>query len=198
MKIKLLAALIMSLVSTSVFAAEPKVDAKMAEMMKKFKEYSTPGAAHKTLADMAGNWTYASKMWETPDGKAQESKGTSSMKMILGGRFLQHDIKGEAMGMPFEGLGFTGYDNIKKKYDTLWLDNMATGVMHGTGSFDATSKTLKDSGQFSCPMSPNKTRDYRGEWKITDKNNMTYSMFGPGPDGGKEYKQMEMVFKRVK
>ena len=43
------------------------------------------------------------------------------------------------MGMSFEGMGVTGYDNLKGKYDTIWMDNMASGMMHGTGSFDETT-----------------------------------------------------------
>ncbi len=165
------------------------------EMMKAMKEYATPGEPHKVLAMMAGTWKYTSKFWMTADSKPEESSGSSVMKMILGNRFLEHTTKGKAMGQNFEGLGITGYDNLKGKYDTIWLDNMGTGVMHGSGTFDQTTKTLSDSGSYSCPMSPTKSKDYRSEWKMVDRNNMIYTMFGPGEDG-KEFKQMEMTFKR--
>jgi hypothetical protein len=33
------------------------------------------------------------------------------------------------MGMPFEGLGYTGYDNVKKQYFGTWIDSMSTGIM---------------------------------------------------------------------
>lgn len=184
--------------SAPVFAADaPKGegDAKKQEMMKAWMKYSTPGEPHKVLAGMAGNWKYTSKWWESAKSKPEESKGTSTMKMILGGRFLQHDTKGMAMGVAFQGIGITGYDNLKEKYDTIWLDNMGTGIMRGTGSFDAATKTLKDKGEHSCPMSDDNTREYRSEWKITDKNNMTYSMYSDDEDGD-EFKMMEMVFKR--
>src|SRR5262245_11237121 len=119
----------------AVFAADAPQGTEKAEMMKKWKEYATPGAAHKVLAGMAGNWTYTSTWWESASSKPETAKGTSTMKMILGGRWLQHTTHSKAMGMPFEGLGLTGYDNIKGKYETLWLDSMATGLMHGTGTF---------------------------------------------------------------
>ena len=38
---------------------------------------------------------------------------------------------------------------------------------------------------------------YRTEWKIADNDNQTYTMYGKGPDG-KEFKNMEIVYKRVK
>ncbi len=119
--------------------------------------------------------------------------------MILGGRYLQHETKGKAMGMPFEGLGLTGYDNIQRKYVTIWLDNMGTGIMHGTGSFDDKTQVLSDRGEYSCPISANKKREYRSEWKIIDKNNMVYAMYGSGMvDDGPEFKNMEMTFRRAK
>lgn len=198
MRSTFLTALLIAAVNFSAGAAETAkpMDPKKAEMMKAWQEYATPSDAHKVLAGTVGNWKYTSKFWEAADATPEESKGTSKLKMILGGRFLQHETKGKAMGMPFEGLGITGYDNIKKKYDTLWMDTMGTGVMHGSGSFDAATSTLTDKGEFTCPLTKGKTREYRTEWKITDKKNMTFTMYGPGPEGGKEFKQMEMIFKR--
>ncbi len=174
------------------------MDAKAQEMMKQWQEYATPGSNHKILNDMTGKWKYTSKWWAAADAKPEESSGTSTMKMILGGRFLQHDIKGTSMGQPFTGMGITGYDNLKQTFDSVWLDSMGTGVMHGTGTFDTATKTLKDSGTFSSPSAPSKTEKYRSEWQIVDKNKMVYSMFGSAPEGGAEYKQMEMTFTRTK
>ena len=71
-------------------------------------------------------------------------------------------------------------------------------MMHGTGEYDASTKMLTDSGEYSCPMSKGKNRTYRTEMKMIDKNNMTFTMFGPGMKGEKEFKQMEMIYKRVK
>lgn len=193
MKASLFFVLIFTLLNATPFS---HAEGDPAEIMKKWMQYATPGEQHQILKNMAGRWKYTSTWWESADAKPQTSSGTSKMKMILGGRFLLHETKGKMMGQPFEGLGITGYDNLKGKFDTLWLDSMGTGIMHGTGSFDAKSQTLKDEGEFSCPLSEDKKREYRGEWKIIDKNNMTYTMYGPGPDGGKEFKQGEMVFKR--
>lgn len=187
---------IISLVGSVALAAETqKMDPKKAEMMKKWQEFATPGEPHKILAGFAGKWKYTSKWWEAADAKPEESKGTSNNKMIMGGRFLQQEVKGKSMGMPFEGLGVIGYDNLKKKYESTWLDNMGTGTMKGTGDYDATTQTLKESGEASCPMTDNKAKPFKSEWKVVSKDNFTLTMWGPGKDG-KEYKQMELDFKR--
>ena len=43
---------------------------------------------------------------------------------------------------PFQGLGFTGYDNHPKKYVGVWIDNMTTSIMTSSGTFDAGGKTF--------------------------------------------------------
>lgn len=196
MKLKIILTAAALIFSNGIFAADKPLDAKAQEMMKKWQEAGTPGANHKTLAGMAGKWSYASKWWEGPNATPQESKGTSNMKMILGGRWLQHEIQGMSMGQKFSGLGLTGYDNVKGKFETIWLDTMSTSLMRGTGDWDESTKTLKDSGTFSSPVTDSKTQDYRGEWQIVNKNKMIYSMFGSAPEGGPEFKQMEMTFTR--
>lgn len=191
--------------SISAFAADPakqtagKMDPKAQEMMKKMADYATPGKEHKVLAEMAGTWKYTSKWWETADGKPQENTGTSKMKMVLGGRWLQQEMKGKAMGMPFEGMGLTGFNNQTKKFESKWMDTMSTGSMDSTGTMDDATKTIKEAGTYACPITGMEKRPYRAEWQIVDKNKMTYAMWGTGMDPkGPEFKQMEMTFTRTK
>lgn len=175
-----------------------KEDPEKAAMMKKMMEYSTPGDPHKVLEKLAGKWNYTSTFWETAESKPQISKGVSILKMILGGRFLQQEFKGVAMGMPFQGLGLTGYDNIKKQYDGIWIDSMGTGIMKSTGTFDEKTQTLSDKGTFTCPAAPNNVAESRSEWKIIDRNNSVFSMYGKGMENKAEFKMMEIVYKRSK
>ncbi len=181
------------MLSVSVYAEDKSKE----EMMKKWQEYSTPTDVHKFLATSAGKWSYTSKMWESKDGKPEESKGTATMKMIMGGRYLQQEIKGKMMGQPFEGLGFTGYDNLKKRTNSTWMDNMGTSMMTGHGEVNVEKKTITESGEFTCPMEKDGTAMYRSEWVMTDKNNMTFTMYST-MEGQEEFKAMEMTYKRTK
>ncbi len=163
-----------------------------AEMMK----MASPGDNHKNMEIFAGNWNYSLKMWMDVKGKPEESKGTATGKWILGGRFLQADVKGTAMGQPFEGMSIMGYDNLKGQYQSLWLDNMTTGIMQSTSMYDPAAKTFTETGVFSCPMTNEKDRPFRGSVKVADNYNYTYSMFQTGPDG-KEFKAMEITYTRA-
>jgi hypothetical protein len=58
---------------------------------------------------------------------AFEKHATCTNTMILGGRYQQSMIKGNMMGMPFEGMGLLGYDNAQKLFYSTWVDNMGTG-----------------------------------------------------------------------
>lgn len=184
---------------TLMFSLSSFAEMSKEEAMKKMQEAAKPGPEHKMLADTAGKWTYTSKWWASADAKPEETTGKSTFKMIMDGRILQQDVDGKAMGQAFKGLGFTGYDNLKKEWNTVWMDSMGTAIMTGKGSYDASTKTITDSGSFTCPMEEDLTAEYRSEWKMTDKNNMTFIMYGKGM--GKqtgEFKMMEMNYKRAK
>lgn len=199
MKMSKFFALTLMAASFSSFAGEEAaMDPKKKEMMEQWMKYSTPGAPHQLLASQAGKWKYTSKMWESAESKPEESTGTSTMKMILGGRFLYQEVKGKAMGRPFDGIGITGYNNLTEKYESTWMDSMSTGVMHGEGTYDASTKTLKDSGEYTCPASKDKTQKYRSEWRMIDANNSTFTMWGPDMLSGQEFKMMEMTYRRIK
>lgn len=179
------------------FNAFAGTDAKMdPKMMEAWKKYSTPSEGHKTLKDMTGSWTYTSKMWMTADAKPEEMKGTATNKLILGDRYLQQDVTGKHMGQPFKGMALMGYNNMKGAYETVWLDNMGTGMARGGGKMDTAAKTIKEEGNYSCPMTEQADRFYRAETKFIDKNNWVYEMYNKGPDG-KEFKSMEMTYKRA-
>jgi hypothetical protein len=177
-------------------AQAPAMDPEKAAQMEKMMAFTAPGEAHKVLEPLAGKWTYTSKMWMTPDSPIEESTGTSQDDMIYGGRFLMMVVKGTMMGKPFEGLGFTGYDNIKKEYVSVWLDGMATGLMTSSGQYDAATKTFTETGVNSCPLTGEKDRKGRTVTTLVDNDHKTYTAYSVGPDG-KENKLMEIAFTRV-
>ena len=176
--------------------AEDKMSAEKAAQMEKMAALMAPGEAHKVLEPFAGKWTYTSKFWMSPGAPAEESTGTSQDDLIYGGRFLMQVVKGTMDGKPFEGLGFTGYDNIKKEYVSVWLDGIATGLMTSSGQYDAATKTITETGVNSCPLTGEKDRKGRSVVTLVDNDHKTYNSYAAGPDG-KENKMMEISYTRV-
>jgi hypothetical protein len=165
-----------------------------AAMMARWQAYATPGEGHAALKPIAGSWTATVKMWMQPGAPPQESSATSEAKWIMGGRYLQEDVKGTFGGMPFEGRGLTGYDNFKKKYVGTWIDNMGTGIETSEGTYDAATKTLTSASEGLDPMT-GKTKKSRDLVRIEGDDKMVREMWTKGPDG-KDFKVMEITYTR--
>jgi hypothetical protein len=164
--------------------------------MQKMIEAGTPGPEHRVLDGMIGNWKADVKHWMTPEGEPETSTGTSTSKWILDDHYVESTFEGDMMGMPFEGRGVSGYDNLDKKYFSTWIDSMSTGHMLTKGSYDPGTKTFTYSGQCHDPMS-GKLVTMRSVVKLTDADHHTMEMYAPGPDGN-EFKNMEIHYTRAK
>src|ERR1700722_13416381 len=104
------------------------------QMMAKMMELAKPGRNHKVLENMVGAWTYKVKFWVSSDTNTppMESVGTTRTKSTMGGRYFISEHKGK-MQMPgpdgqlqdteFNGMAVEGYDNVKKKFVSSWIDN---------------------------------------------------------------------------
>lgn len=168
---------------------QPPMDPAMQAMMTAMQ----PGEQHQQLKKLAGNFDYTIKMWMDPAAAPTESTGKRTAEMLLGGRYLEEKVSGNMMGMPFEGIGWMGYDNVAKQWVGTWMDNMGTGIMTMQGTAD--KGTWNMTGESSDPMTGKKVT-MRTVTKLVDDNTYTMEMFGPGPDG-KEVKMMEMTCKRT-
>ena len=178
-------------------ANKDAMDKMHQEMMAKWQEYAMPGEGHKALEPFVGNWDYTVSWWEKPDSEPQKSSGTSEVKWIMGGRFLEQTAQGTAMGQEFHGMGLMGYDNMQKEYTGVWIDNMGTGMMTSTGTYDPATKTFTEKGTFSCPQDEGGEKAFRGVTTMVSPDNYTYEMYVTDKDG-KESRMMEIVYTRKK
>lgn len=170
----------------------PPMDSKaMQEMMAKA---AALGPQHEGLKRRVGNWNLTVKSWMDPSQPPTEAKSTSVVTALMDGRYIQEVSTGEMMGMPFTGMGITGYDNITKKYVSTWMDNFGTGIMRSEGTADASGAVVNWTGESADPMTGKKQR-YRMVDRIVDDNKHVFEMFGPGPTG-KEAKMMEITYER--
>lgn len=128
-----------------------KMSSEQAAMMEAWQKASTPGEPHEHLAESAGSWKLTIKMWDPSGGEPQVSEGTAERKMIMGGRHLEEHVEASAMGMPFEGYGLVGYDNVTGEYWGTWVDSMSTGLTLTTGTRDGDTWVWE--GKTPDPMS---------------------------------------------
>jgi hypothetical protein len=167
-------------------------DADMQAMM----AAATPGDMHKFLAEGVGNWHCKTTMWTSPDGEPITSEGTSEVTSLLDGRFTKCVMNGEMPGMgPYNGVSLYGFDNVSQKFVSVWIDNMSTGMMTGTGELSDDGKTLSWEFTGNCPIQK-KMITVREIETITGPNTRTVEMFGTGPKGGPEFKMMQIEMTR--
>jgi hypothetical protein len=177
------------------------------------------GPGHKVLEPFAGTWKTEVRLW--PDAAATAptvSKGTVVFKMILGGRYVQGEFKGEEPGTPFNALEILGFDNAHLKYTGYWIDNTSTTANTSTGTASAEGKVLRLSGRMSDPDS-HRQMELRTVISFETPDKVVFQAFagtlsgmsittnrpgaGPGSrEGGNpssdERKLMEIVCTRVK
>jgi hypothetical protein len=199
MRCRILAATVLiTFVGTLAFADDPKTkeaarhQAEMEAMMKA----ATPGDAHKKMTPMAGTFNADVKMWMQPGAPPAAGAGVSENTWALDGRFLQQNFTGTFMGMPFTGVGYTGYDNIKKKYIGSWMDNMSTSMMVSSGTANADGKSYTFTSSMDDPMT-GKSSPVKETLTVVDADHHMLEMWGPGPDGNM-FKMMEIDYSRKK
>ncbi len=167
--------------------------AQTPEEMKKWMDFMTPSDVHKMLAKSDGKWDEEIQMWMDPNAPSQMMKASCENKMILGGRYQQSINHGEFNGMPFEGHSLTGWDNIRKVFQSTWVDNMGTGVTYMEGPWDEATKSINMKGKMTDPMTGEVT-DIRQVMKFVDDNTQIMEQYNM--KDGKEFKSMEIKFTR--
>lgn len=180
-------------------AGEPSEE----EMMKMMMELSKLNENHKLLADLVGEWDYTVKYWFDPSAPPNESKGVAVRKPIMDGRYFSMDVDGK-MEMPgpdgkmqkldFKGKSIEGYDNVKKKFFGIWLDNMSTGPMIAYGTYDSSAKAWTYTG--TMEMMPGQETKFREVVKVLSPDEHVFEFYEDR--GGKEVKTMEITYKRKK
>lgn len=124
-----------------------------AAVMAAYEKAITPSAAHAKLAELEGTWAMTVTMWMDPNADPVISAATSTSKMVLGGRYLFDTVEGTAMGQPFSGMGWTGYDNVAGEYVSTWIDNFGTGIFTSRGDWDDEADGLVMRGSYVDPVS---------------------------------------------
>jgi hypothetical protein len=187
----------LALAAASIEAQQGEMSAEQKAAMEAWTKAMTPGAEHQKMAGMVGTWNATVTMWEAPGAPPQTSQAVSKRRMALGGRVMVDEWAGNMMGMPFEGLGHTGFDNVTQRWWGTWSDNMTTGVMTTSGTCDADpTKGCTHVGKM-VNMMTGKEEQNRQTVKWPNADEEVFEMFGPGPDG-KEYQMMKIVSKRAK
>ncbi len=166
------------------------------EMMAKWMQSMTPGEHHQHLAQFVGSWTYTNKWRMGPDDPWAETGGVAKVAPIMDGRYIVQDIDGdEFMGMKFQGMGITGYDNTKQKYLSTWVDNMNTTILYSEGTCDKSGKVITFTGKMDDCMTGRKDVPVKEIIRVINNDKHTFEWWFSDMTG-KMFLSMEIVYTR--
>jgi hypothetical protein len=101
----------------------------------KTTDLAKPNANHNLLGELAGTWNYVLKISMGPKRPPIETNGVVVRQPMMGGRYFVADFDvemlpgndGKLEKANFKGKSIEGYDNVKKKFISVWIDNASTG-----------------------------------------------------------------------
>jgi hypothetical protein len=176
--------------------AAPKLTAEQQAMMQAWEKASKPGQPHQQLATMAGQWNVKQTMWMDPKTPPMVQTGSATNTLALGGRHLRQDYRGQWMNQPFEGVGYTGYDNVTGKYYSSWVDSGSTGLFVAYGDYDAGTRTYTFRGEMADAAAGGAKVPIRDVLRIVDNDHHVFEMYETRD--GKEARVMELDYTRQK
>lgn len=153
-----------------------------------------PGPEHEVLKQDVGTWDATVEMME-PGKPPVVSKGAETVTLLEGGLWTVTDFKSTMMGQPFHGHGTSGFDPVKKKYVSTWVDSMSAGIYLGEATYEPKTKTLKGHMEGPDPSGNTMKMNQTVEWK--DPDTRVFTMYLTGPDG-KDVPMMRITYKRRK
>jgi hypothetical protein len=173
------AACVVTLLTTQALSQEKEAEKKdrpagqmpMDPEMMAWIKAGTPGPNHELLQYSVGTWKTVVRHWEGPDTEPAEG------------------------GMPFEGIGFVGYDNVQKKFISNWMDSMSTGIMIEDGTYDPAKKEFAFYADVPSPTGGAIKSKTFIRIINSDKHVMTFHHRMPGDDQFR--KVMEITYTRA-
>ncbi len=161
------------------------------EQMAAWMEFASPGREHEYLKRFEGSWKAKTKFWMAPNTPPQESEGTMTSKLILGGRFIQANYEGQTPWGEFSGMAIDGFDRIRKKYTGIWMDSMGTIMMVFEGDLKGDVRTM--TCDYIDPTG--KPSKMKGVTTIVSENEHKYESWAEAPNGD-SFQNMEMIYTR--
>lgn len=166
------------------------------EGMEMMVQAGTPGPHHTPLKTLEGDWTGFVRITMAPGAEPMQMPATIHREWIMNGRYIKETVKSETPDGPFEGMSIIGYDNIDGVYQSMWIDNMSTGITTESGAYNREKQAFHFYGSHRDVVSG---RLVMGDATIDVTNPNRHVMTGNeiGPDGA-PFQNFYGVFERVK
>lgn len=164
------------------------------KMMEEAMATMNPAPEHERLHAYVGEWTQHVSFTMEPGAPAVTSQAKAVGTLILGGRFLKLEVKGEFMGQPFEALNIMGFDRRHNHYTIVGFDTLGTYSVSAQGSYDPAKNSLVLAGE-SANHNATAVEHYRFEYDLVKDNQFEARMIFTAP-GGQEFTLVKILHTR--
>jgi hypothetical protein len=147
---------------------------------------------HARLTAMCGTWDVAMTFWFKPGGAGVPVQGTSTIRPLFDGRFVEERVEGAFNGAPFTTLAWTGFNAGTRQYEATRISSTTTARIAETGSYDEKTNQLELKADYELA---GETWHQRTVIQPASADSMTassYLSFGKVP----EWKAVEMRYTR--
>ncbi|TDR41150.1 uncharacterized protein DUF1579 [Tahibacter aquaticus] len=174
--------------------AAPPMTAEQKAQADAYQRMSELRPEHKQLAYFVGSWKTKSQVWMDSAAAALESTGSSKAVAIYGGRYVTMSFEGLFFGQPFQGQGQLGFDNLRGKFFSTWIDSGSTGFWLSWGDYDKASNAWTFLGEMPDPLKPQNIVKVRQVMRIYDDKHYGFDWYEF--KDGKETRTMNIDYRR--
>jgi hypothetical protein len=101
------------------------------------------GPEHDRLTAMCGTWDVEMTFWFQPGRPGVATRGTSTIKSLLNGLFVEEKIEGALNGAPFTTLAWTGFNTSTHRYEATRIASTNSIRIAETGGYDEGAKQFE-------------------------------------------------------
>ena len=155
----------------------------------------TPGEGQKRLDPKIGTFDVKIRTWVEPSKPPVESQAVCINSWVLGNRYMQTMFSGYVLNEPFNGIAYTAYDNVGKRYQMNWMDSGSTAMTQYEGGFAPGTKNATLKATVADPLT-GKPSPVELRLTITEDGGHTSELWGQGA-GSAMFKMMELRYTRT-
>ena len=152
-----------------------------------------PDLEHARLTALCGTWDVELTFYFKPGAPGLTTKGTSTIRPLFDGLFIEEKIDGVLNGTPFTTLSWTGYNTGTHEYEATRIASTNTIRIAENGAWDDQARRFELKGSYKLA---GETWTQRTVIQPTSADSMvatSYLSFGKVP----EWKAVEIRYKRT-
>ena len=159
---------------------------------------TTAGAAPPTgpeyarLAAMCGTWDVEITFWFRPGAPGLATRGTSTIRPLFDGLFVEEKIDGALNGTPFTTLAWTGFNPATHQYEATRIASTNASRIAETGGYDENTKQFELKADYPLAGSTWHQRTVIQPTSVDSMIASSYLSFGTVP----EWKAVEIKYAR--